>query len=165
MFTEYLLIQIGRRTPFSAGTAVGAGFAVISLIDWAVRGAIVLKEFDIEDVRLVPVLLFVILLTIVFFLPARSPGMQLLTTELSERERAGTGGIEQRCGKVAASYGLASREAEVLVFLARGRSIPYIAETLYITENTAKTYRQRIYAKLGTHSKQELLDLVEATEP
>ena len=161
MFTEYLLIQIGRRAVFAPGVVLGAGFAVVSLLDWAVRGVVVVTGATVDGALFVPLLLFAILVTIVFFLPARSPGMQLLTAEFAVQGRHPRHGTEARCRRVAHDHGLAARETEVLLLLARGRSIPYIAETLYLTENTAKTYRQRIYAKLGVHSKQELLDLVE----
>lgn len=162
MFTEYLLVQVGRRTCHPAGTVVGVGFACISLIDWVIRGVVVQGGAGADDDHFVPALLLVILFTIVFLLPARSPGMQLLTTELSTQDTVSPGGVDARCRKIAKAHGLSARETEVLTLLARGRSIPYIAETLYLTESTAKTYRQRIYAKLDVHSKQAMLDLVEA---
>lgn len=56
---------------------------------------------------------------------------------------------------------LSRREAEVFALVARGRSIPYIAEALTISENTVRSHVRRIYDKLGVHSKQEVLDLVE----
>ena len=62
---------------------------------------------------------------------------------------------------VADGYGLTRREREVLGYLAAGRSVKYIAETLVISENTAWTHTKRIYAKTETHGKQELMDLVE----
>ncbi len=45
--------------------------------------------------------------------------------------------------------------------LVKGRTKAYIAETLYLTENTVKGHARHIYTKLDVHSKQELLDLVE----
>lgn len=161
MFTEYLLIQVGRRTCYPAGTVLGAGFACISLIDWAIRGLVVQGGAGVNDDHFVPVLLLIILFTIVFLLPARSPGMQMLTTELNAQDKILHNDIDAQCRKIAETYGLSVRETDVLTLLAKGRSIPYIAETLYLTESTAKTYRQRIYAKLDVHSKQAMLDLVE----
>ena len=161
MFTEYLCIQVGSRTALPPGVVIGTGFAVVSLLDWAVRGIVVLTAITVDAALFVPLMLFGVLVTIVFFLPARSPGMQLLTAEFVENSPNHALDIESHCRRIAQTHGLASRETDVLILLARGRSIPYIAETLYLTENTAKTYRQRIYAKLGVHSKQELLDLVE----
>jgi DNA-binding CsgD family transcriptional regulator len=44
--------------------------------------------------------------------------------------------------------------------LAQGRSAPYIAEAEFIALNTVKTYIKRLYAKVGIHSREELLDIV-----
>ena len=71
---------------------------------------------------------------------------------------------DQHCHDVGRAQGLSARELEVLVLVCRGRSAPYIAETLYLSENTVKTYRKRIYQKLGVHDKQELIDLMEQQE-
>lgn len=56
--------------------------------------------------------------------------------------------------------GLTPREAEVFALLAQGRSIPYIRDELIISRETAATHAKHIYAKLGVHSRQELIDLV-----
>lgn len=45
--------------------------------------------------------------------------------------------------------------------LAHGRNAPYIQEWLVLSRNTVKTRVQNIYAKLGSHSQQELIDVVE----
>ena len=44
---------------------------------------------------------------------------------------------------------LSPREREVLELIARGRSIPAIAEELYLAPSTVKTHVQRLYEKLG----------------
>jgi DNA-binding CsgD family transcriptional regulator len=56
---------------------------------------------------------------------------------------------------------LTARESDVLQFLAKGRNAQYIARELVITTATAKTHIKRLYAKVGTHSHQELLDMIE----
>jgi DNA-binding NarL/FixJ family response regulator len=48
---------------------------------------------------------------------------------------------------------LTSREREVLVLLARGRSQAQIATELVISSKTVATHIQRILAKLGVHSR------------
>lgn len=62
---------------------------------------------------------------------------------------------------LADDYGLARREAEVLPYLARGRSAKVIAEALFVSESTIRTHTRRILEKTCLHSKQELIDLVE----
>ena len=51
-----------------------------------------------------------------------------------------------------------------MVLLCQGRSKSYIAESLFISENTVRSHSKNIYRKLGVHSKQELLDLVSVPE-
>ncbi len=46
--------------------------------------------------------------------------------------------------------------------LCKGRTKSYIAETLYLTENTVRSHAKHLYTKLEVHSKQELMDLVGA---
>lgn len=60
----------------------------------------------------------------------------------------------------ARAHGLSDRETEVFLLLAQGRSRRFIADELFITEGTVSKHSQRIYEKLGVHSKQELLSVV-----
>lgn len=66
---------------------------------------------------------------------------------------------------LASAYDLTAREREVLARLARGLSVTETAAELDISENTVKTHVKRIYGKLGVHSKQEVIDLVQAESP
>ena len=82
-------------------------------------------------------------------------------TQLRGSTKLPTSTFDVAVSSVADAYGLTAREREVLAYLASGRSIRYIAETLVISENTAWTHTKRIYAKTKTHGKDELMDLVE----
>ena len=62
-------------------------------------------------------------------------------------------------------YGLSAREAEVAELIARGNTVAHIAELLFVSENTVRTHSKRIYVKLDTHKRQELMALVERFEP
>lgn len=70
--------------------------------------------------------------------------------------------IDVRCRELAGAYGLSARELEVLGYLARGRSQPYIRDKLVLSRNTVATHVKHVYTKLGVHSKQEVIDLVDA---
>ncbi|MEG2628527.1 MAG: LuxR C-terminal-related transcriptional regulator [Raoultibacter sp.] len=72
--------------------------------------------------------------------------------------------FEQSCLVLAEKWHLTKRESELVVLLAKGRDKQAIAEKLYISEGTVKVHARNIYQKLGIHSKQELIDLVESTE-
>lgn len=72
--------------------------------------------------------------------------------------------FERKCDQVAEQGGLSQRERELLSFLARGRSLPYIRNELYISKSTANTHVEHIYTKLGIHSREELISLVEEAQ-
>ncbi len=52
---------------------------------------------------------------------------------------------------------LSPREMEVLCLLHQGRSIPAIAQELFISVSTAKTYVSRLYEKLGAANRAQAL--------
>lgn len=62
----------------------------------------------------------------------------------------------------ARAVGLTAREAEILGLLVRGRTLPYIANELFVTTGTVKTHVRHIYEKSLVNNRQELLDKVEA---
>ena len=64
-----------------------------------------------------------------------------------------------RFDSFAQTLGLTPREAEVCRYLVQGRSLPLIAEQLYVTAGTVKTHAIHIYRKAGVTSKQELISL------
>ena len=66
------------------------------------------------------------------------------------------------CSFLLSTYGLTARECEVALLLAKGRSLPFIQEELHIAQGTAQTHLSHIYRKLGVHSRQEFLDVIEA---
>lgn len=67
----------------------------------------------------------------------------------------------QQCDRVSERYRLSKREREILVYLARGRSLPYIRNELGIAKSTIDTHVRHIYSKLDIHSKEELISIVE----
>lgn len=71
-------------------------------------------------------------------------------------------GLLASCKKLALVGGLTQRESEVLVILARGSSLAKVQEELFISQGTAITHRNSIYRKLDIHSRQELLDRIDA---
>lgn len=66
--------------------------------------------------------------------------------------------------ELAEDYGLTRREAEVLPYLARGRSAKVIADALFVSESTVRTHTRRILEKTDLHSKQQVIDLIEKYE-
>ena len=70
--------------------------------------------------------------------------------------------FRDRCSKLATRYDLTPRETEILILFAKGRSAARIQQDLVISRGTVTTHLQHIYRKTDVHSKQELLDLIEA---
>ncbi len=109
------------------------------------------------------VLLALITIVTSCFATSYSTSMRGLLAELNGRQAPlpqDFDAIERRCAEAGALHGLSDREVEVMQLLVKGRSKPYIAEALYISENTVRTYAKRIYSKLDVHSKQELQDRI-----
>ena len=63
--------------------------------------------------------------------------------------------------QIAEDFSLTRREAELLPFIARGRSARVIADALFVSENTIRTHTRRILEKTDLHSKQQVIDLIE----
>lgn len=74
------------------------------------------------------------------------------------------GRYQLRCDAAAERYGLSPRERDVFDLLVRGRSIEYIAQSLTISFNTAKSHIRHIYVKADVHSRQELQELLDREE-
>ena len=72
--------------------------------------------------------------------------------------------LDLACAGLAQECRLTARESEVLELLARGRNAAYIQDELTLTRNTVKSYVSDVYHKLGVHSHQELIDLVEGRQ-
>lgn len=69
--------------------------------------------------------------------------------------------LEARCELIACEFHLTPREGEVLVLLAKGRTLSIVMRDLQIAKGTAQTHIENVYMKLGVHKQQELIDLVE----
>ena len=86
-------------------------------------------------------------------------GVGAMARESDERRE-----IVARCAHVAEAHGLSAREREVLELVALGRTPMQIERELVIANGTLKSHMQRIYQKLGIHSKRELRAMVGAGE-
>lgn len=69
--------------------------------------------------------------------------------------------LRARCEAIAAAHGLTARERDVLEMLAQGRDTGYMCDEFGLARNTVKGYQKTLYAKLGVHSRQEVIDLVQ----
>lgn len=66
-----------------------------------------------------------------------------------------------RCDDLAAQYDLTARETEIMGLIAQRKSRAEIEQELFLSQNTVKTYVRHLYAKLGVHSKTDVIALFE----
>ena len=66
------------------------------------------------------------------------------------------------CQAIAAQATLTEMETLVLEFVSMGYTVARIAQERGVTENTVRTHTKGLYRKLDVHSKQEVIELVEA---
>lgn len=79
-------------------------------------------------------------------------------------ERSDTDLYDEQCTIFAKRYDLTKRQIEVLRLLGRGRTASVIQEKLFISESTAKSHIYNIYQKVGIHTQQELMELLDGEE-
>lgn len=144
----------------SLGTIVGAAMGV--------QGNLLIKQAP-ETLTLLTALLMVCFVgyaliglknfsftaTIAGVMPAENNDLRIESPEIQ---------FQKRCADIAEAYGLTPREQEVFAMLARGRNREYIQEKLVVSRNTVKAHVRHVYEKLGIHSHQELIDLVDVSE-
>ena len=73
-------------------------------------------------------------------------------------------GRREACDALAEQHDLTRREGEILYYISLGYSSKAIAEKLFVAPGTVQSHTKRIYAKLGVHAKQELIELVNREE-
>lgn len=163
VFLWLLLSDIAHHSSLHPYVVFGVGWLAYTFPDYLGRLAgssgIITPAMD-PTVALV--LLFAIMMAITLLLDYRDPTMQLIFSDLNESDPAPRDFalIDERCVAIGKQHELTAREIEVMQLLCKGRSKAYIAETLFIAENTVRGHARRLYAKLNVHSKKELQELI-----
>ncbi len=68
---------------------------------------------------------------------------------------------EGLCREALAGHDVTPREFDVVLYTYRGYSAKHIAEELLVSQSTVKAHLSHAYRKLGVHSKQELIALID----
>jgi DNA-binding CsgD family transcriptional regulator len=113
---------------------------------------------------IVLVILYAVFLTGVLALPAVRKNFFIKEKKKVEPVAKRIGIIEEiqvRCREISEESALSPREEEILVLLARGKSLPLIAEELTLSQNTVKTHVGHLYGKLRLHSRDQLMQMIE----
>lgn len=82
---------------------------------------------------------------------------------LADRAPGDRGEVAGRIEALGERCGLTPREREVAAYVFRGYSAKRIAEIDCVSLNTVQTHTRNVYRKLGVHSRQDLIDLVEGS--
>ena len=150
----------GRRSshPGAMVCALMTAYSV-AMCASAVLGSVL--PLFVQGASLTALFLF-LLLMVAALLETRDPDMGRIFAELRTRvfEPVEFVSIDGRCREVGGRSGLTDREIEIMAMICKGHSRSFIAEALYITENTVKSHTSHIYGKLGVHSRRELQQLV-----
>lgn len=145
--------------PYIFAAGQGVFFAGVT-IGW-IANCLLLTLFGYDSPEFFVTIIVIVLLVIwvVSYLgrPSARTGQEVETVPpLSSAEQE-----EIVFAEIAEEGKLTARQAEIFAYLAHGRNAPYIAEELVVSYHTVKAHMNQIYRKLGVHSQQELIDLVE----
>ncbi|MCI8424422.1 MAG: helix-turn-helix transcriptional regulator [Adlercreutzia sp.] len=163
---DMLMMLVSTDVAFRGRVSVAMSFGLVILIaragtlggsmgaDWLL-GASVFSQTLCTDVLLLAVLALAIVGMLFFTI---ADVQRLYVTPRLQKTDAS---LEEKCAAIAKMCRLTNRESEVLVLLARGRSVPYISDELHIAQGTAKHHVSNIYRKVGVVDRQGLLDTIE----
>lgn len=100
-----------------------------------------------------------------FGVGGRRPGVDLaLSAPLGETERRREESLSELCESLGETYLLSERERDVLELLIRGNSVAKMADVLFLSQNTVKSHCRSLYRKMGVHSRQQIVDMLDGWE-
>lgn len=135
------------RAIWAAGTLVGIGSERLLCGDVAA-----------ETGQMLPIVLgLAVAVSFSFVFTDRDCVRVLASVPVEER----TPRFRTQCVRLAERNGVSERELEVMILTAKGRSATRIADDLGVTVATVNTHVHHVYRKLGVHSRQQLMDLIE----
>ena len=158
-----LLAEVSSKREISPWTLLGglyAGTAVCSLL--GARLCVLVGADSIGPALLPVASAYFAYVVLAALIRSRRLIERMAKREGMTGQGAGSAGMPKACERLSARYALSAREAEVLTYLAGGHGSPYIAEKLFISENTVRTHMRNMYRKMGISSKEELIGLIEA---
>lgn len=161
-----ILADISRVYRLSSFLVFGAGWGMMDLgMLVGVFATVFIRSGSISSAHMPTVIgllsTFFILVAYMFMFKEKDIIDLDKEEEADEAAASAESYFQERCASVAKSFGLTPREAEVMALFAKGRSSSRIQEDLYLSKGTVSTHLRHIYQKMGVHSKQELLDIIE----
>ncbi|MGN0038273.1 MAG: response regulator transcription factor [Coriobacteriales bacterium] len=136
-------------------------------VGWALIfvGMLVFGEGADEFVTMSLVVAFLLVVVFVLFFPTQTHHSIDREAWPTPANMAGLGEqelFEMRIKSISKDFLLSRRETEILRYLARGRNAAFIQQKLVISPHTVKSHMYNIYCKLGVHSQQKIIDMIES---
>ena len=164
LFVWLTLSDIAQHSDIAPSAVFGIGWSLYTIPLFA--GVTITQKLGTQttEALFLALLLYFMLIVSTFCLELRDRDIQLIFSDVNAdaapmpQEFAD---IDTRCANLAEKVHLTARELEVMQMLCKGRTKAYIAESMFVTENTVKGHTKRLYAKLGVHSKKELQQLID----
>lgn len=158
-FAAAMIVKARTFVPLRAFGFMGFMLSGSSLVLFALE----LANIDATTPLAICILAFAFVYAVVWLLGNRGVDMLLAPapTHADQACHDSLGAFEKLARNLGRSAGLTPRETDIMALYSTGRSAPFIAEKLTISENTVKSYLQRVYAKCEVHSRQELISLIE----
>lgn len=162
MLSSIKIANTGKVSPlFTYGIYAGSVYCLMSLGSSIGTLQQIFSSFGIAQISVLSLFCVWLLAVALLFLRKRNT-RHPSADEISTEERVLlTEQLRQRTEQLARTQGLSARETEVMQLVACGRDVKHIASQLFVSENTIRTHNKNIYRKLGIHSRQELLDLLD----
>ena len=166
-FSAITVFGFGRGIAF-AGSGIGWALGMFVIPEWT--GTTFETIFDI-------LLALLVIASAVFLFTEKdydSLFSSISNQQLDINEYASLNGAEKNkketqsrpwmeaCQRVGSKVRLTEREQQIMEQISLGRSQKLIAQRLTISHNTVRTHTGNVYAKLDVHSREELIELIEA---
>ena len=172
LWTLFLIAVLGAAQQITPDKAVFMGcvlpiaFTVTRVPINVLRMTDPIAGLSANNTYLISILLAILLIACSLAL-AWIEAMGVLRKTSTRNVNGGYAEVEMRAiaiDRIANDHGLTERELEAFRYLAAGHTVRRIAEMLGVTESTVRSHSKTIYRKIGCHSKQDLIDMVnEAT--
>jgi DNA-binding CsgD family transcriptional regulator len=173
LFMAYIYSEIGNittslRINASKSIALGTCFIDLGFAVGSILALILTNQVESHFIGVTLAIVYLIFLVGLLFFPqislTRTGRQQIVLPDSSvdEPEMVITV-MRSHCGKIAKAYMLSPREEEIFFYLIRGRSAQTIADAICLSRNTVKSHMAHLYAKLGVHTREELVYFFEHT--
>ncbi len=161
LWTAMAQVCSAYRLPSTRVFGIGLGLVYVGFLAGTLTGDVLTSYFtlDMRAQAALALLCMALVLAALLFVVDERAIVRLMNAD--DDNPAAPESFMHRCEELANTYGLSPKETEVMALAARGRTNQRIQEALGLSAGTVNTHLTRIYKKLGIHSRQEMLDLVE----